>query len=90
MLQTTLLTLISPPVIIIATSALASQAGWVGVQDGGGFVGGLEGMREGLGQVLAMASTGWWVHGLWTSVVIWLIWWPGWLCASFIAASSGV
>ncbi|TID14081.1 Glycosylphosphatidylinositol protein transamidase GAA1 component [Venturia nashicola] len=92
-LQTTLLILISPPVIIIAASALASQAGWVGVQDvdhGGRFVGGLEGMREGLGQVLAMASTGWWVHGLWTSVVIWLVWWPGWLCASFVAASRGV
>ncbi|KAF2399908.1 Glycosylphosphatidylinositol:protein transamidase, GAA1 component [Trichodelitschia bisporula] len=42
----------------------------------------------GLGEVLRRASFGWWVNGLWTSVVVWLIWWPAWFVASFIVGSG--
>jgi glycosylphosphatidylinositol transamidase len=69
-LQTTLLTLISPPIVIIAASSL-----W-NVPD------------VSLSQVLAMATTGWWIHGLWTGVVVWLVWWPAWFTASFLAGSG--
>jgi glycosylphosphatidylinositol transamidase len=65
-LQSTLLALISPPVIIIAASTLWN----------------VDGLS--LSQVLAMASTGWWIHGLWTSVVVWCVWWPAWFCACLL------
>jgi glycosylphosphatidylinositol transamidase len=37
-----------------------------------------------LKEVLEMAMAGWWVHGLWTSLVVWLVWWPAWFAASFV------
>ncbi|KAF2433851.1 Glycosylphosphatidylinositol:protein transamidase, GAA1 component [Tothia fuscella] len=41
-----------------------------------------------LSQVLAMATTGWWIHGLWTGVVVWLVWWPAWFTASFLVGAG--
>jgi glycosylphosphatidylinositol transamidase len=43
---------------------------------------GIDGLA--LREVLSMAMTGWWIHGLWTSLVIWLVWWPSWFAASFL------
>jgi glycosylphosphatidylinositol transamidase len=71
-IQSTLLALISPPVIIIAASTLWN----------------IEGIS--LSQVLAMASTGWWVHGLWTGVVVWCVWWPAWFCACLVVGAGWV
>jgi GPI-anchor transamidase subunit GAA1 len=42
----------------------------------------------GLGEVLRMAGFGWWVWGLWTQVVVWLVWWPSWCVGSLVAASG--
>jgi len=69
-IQSILLTAISPPVVIIAASTFWKVDGLT------------------LSQVLAMATTGWWIHGLWTSVVVWLVWWPAWFTASFLAGSG--
>ncbi|KIW00836.1 uncharacterized protein PV09_07596 [Verruconis gallopava] len=43
---------------------------------------GIDGLA--LGDVLNMAMTGWWIHGLWTSLVVWLVWWPSWFAVSFL------
>lgn len=43
---------------------------------------GIEGI--GLGEVLEMAMSGWWIHGMWTGIVVWLVWWPSWFAASFV------
>jgi glycosylphosphatidylinositol transamidase len=42
----------------------------------------------GLGEVLRMAEFGWWVWGLWTQVVVWLVWWPAWFAGCFVLASQ--
>ena len=44
----------------------------------------------GLSEVLRVASFGWWVWGLWTQVVVWLVWWPAWLSGCFVLASQGL
>ncbi|KAL9096418.1 MAG: hypothetical protein Q9165_001415 [Trypethelium subeluteriae] len=36
-------------------------------------------------EVLTAASMGWHVHGLWTQVVVWLLWWPAWFIGSVVA-----
>ncbi|KAF2838475.1 Glycosylphosphatidylinositol:protein transamidase, GAA1 component [Patellaria atrata CBS 101060] len=36
--------------------------------------------------VLLRASFGWQVHGLWTQVVVWLVWWPAWFCGTVVMA----
>jgi glycosylphosphatidylinositol transamidase len=45
-------------------------------------VAGIEGV--GLAEVLEMAMSGWWIHGIWTGIVVWLVWWPGWVAGSFV------
>jgi glycosylphosphatidylinositol transamidase len=68
--QVLLLTALSPPVVVTIATTVASQYfGFAGVD---------------LGQVLGMAMQGWWVHGLWTSLVVWLVWWPAWFAVSFV------
>ena len=34
--------------------------------------------------VLGMAMSGWWVHGLWTGLVVWLVWWPAWFLGCLV------
>jgi GPI-anchor transamidase subunit GAA1 len=43
-------------------------------------------VRGGLAEVLSTAAFGWWVYGLWTQVVVWLVWWPAWLVGCFVLA----
>jgi glycosylphosphatidylinositol transamidase len=38
----------------------------------------------GLDKVLAEAAFGWWVYGLWTQVIVWLVWWPAWLAGGYV------
>jgi glycosylphosphatidylinositol transamidase len=38
--------------------------------------------------VLVKAAEGWEVWGLWTQVVVWLVWWPAWFCGSVVVASG--
>lgn len=35
-------------------------------------------------ELLAQASFGWHVWGMWTQVVVWLVWWPAWVTASVV------
>jgi GPI-anchor transamidase subunit GAA1 len=44
----------------------------------------------GLSEVLRMASFGWWIWGLWTQVVVWLVWWPAWFSGCFVLASQSL
>lgn len=46
-----------------------------GVGDGGGM---------GVGEVLRQAAFGWRVWGMYTSVVIWGVWWPAWLVGAVV------
>jgi glycosylphosphatidylinositol transamidase len=43
-------------------------------------------VRGGLVEVLGTAAFGWAVYGLWTQVVVWLVWWPAWLVGCFVLA----
>jgi glycosylphosphatidylinositol transamidase len=43
-------------------------------------------VKGGLGEVLGTAAFGWAVYGLWTQVVVWLVWWPAWLVGCFVLA----
>lgn len=38
--------------------------------------------------ILAQASFGWHVWGMWTQVVVWLVWWPAWVIAGVVAANG--
>ena len=40
----------------------------------------------GLVDVLLKAAEGWHVWGLWTQVVVWLVWWPAWFAGSVVVA----
>ena len=33
-------------------------------------------------EVMAMATFGWKVWGVWTQVIVWCVWWPAWLAAA--------
>ncbi|KAF2641545.1 Glycosylphosphatidylinositol:protein transamidase, GAA1 component [Massarina eburnea CBS 473.64] len=37
-------------------------------------------------EVLLKAAEGWHVWGLWTQVVVWLVWWPAWFVGSVVVA----
>ncbi|KAF2008185.1 Glycosylphosphatidylinositol:protein transamidase, GAA1 component [Amniculicola lignicola CBS 123094] len=39
-------------------------------------------------QVLVQAAEGWHVWGLWTQVVVWLVWWPAWFAGSVVVAGG--
>lgn len=38
--------------------------------------------------VLVKAAEGWHVWGMWTQVVVWLVWWPAWFSGSVVVASG--
>ncbi|OCK84882.1 Glycosylphosphatidylinositol:protein transamidase, GAA1 component [Lepidopterella palustris CBS 459.81] len=38
--------------------------------------------------VLVQAAEGWHVWGLWTQVVVWLVWWPAWFAGAVVVAGS--
>lgn len=40
--------------------------------------------------ILVKAAEGWHIWGLWTQVVVWLVWWPAWFCGSVVVASGMV
>ncbi|PVH96606.1 Glycosylphosphatidylinositol:protein transamidase, GAA1 component [Periconia macrospinosa] len=40
----------------------------------------------GIMEVLIKAAEGWQVWGLWTQVVVWLVWFPAWTVAAFVVA----
>jgi glycosylphosphatidylinositol transamidase len=42
----------------------------------------------GLPEVLRMATFGWWVYGLWTQVIVWLVWWPAWFTSCYVLAAQ--
>ncbi|KAF2470317.1 Glycosylphosphatidylinositol:protein transamidase, GAA1 component [Lindgomyces ingoldianus] len=39
-------------------------------------------------EVLVQAAEGWHVWGLWTQVVVWLVWWPAWFAGSVVVAGG--
>ncbi|KAF2869022.1 Gaa1-like protein [Massariosphaeria phaeospora] len=39
-------------------------------------------------EVLVKAAEGWHVWGLWTQVVVWLVWWPAWFAGSVVVAGG--
>jgi len=39
-------------------------------------------------KVLVQAAEGWHIFGLWTQVVVWLVWWPAWFTGSFVVAGG--
>ncbi|KAF1838007.1 Glycosylphosphatidylinositol:protein transamidase, GAA1 component [Decorospora gaudefroyi] len=41
-----------------------------------------------LAQVLVQGAVGWHVWGLWTQVVVWLVWFPAWLVGAVVVASG--
>jgi GPI-anchor transamidase subunit GAA1 len=42
----------------------------------------------GLSEVLRMAAFGWTVYGLWTQVIVWLVWWPAWFASCYVLAAQ--
>ncbi|KAF2704174.1 Glycosylphosphatidylinositol:protein transamidase, GAA1 component [Pleomassaria siparia CBS 279.74] len=38
--------------------------------------------------VLVKAAEGWHVWGLWTQVVVWLVWWPAWFAGSVVVSGG--
>lgn len=44
--------------------------------------------RYDLGVLLMKAAEGWHVWGMWTQVVLWLVWWPAWFSAAVIVATG--
>ncbi|GME35539.1 Gaa1-like GPI transamidase component [Neofusicoccum parvum] len=78
-LQYALLAALSPVTVVgIASQELMGKglaAGhWVG----------LDAVR----QVLVHAAFGWHVWGLWTQVVVWLVWWPAWFVGAVVVTGS--
>ncbi|KAF2728263.1 Glycosylphosphatidylinositol:protein transamidase, GAA1 component [Polyplosphaeria fusca] len=41
-----------------------------------------------IGDILVGAAEGWHVWGLWTQVVVWLVWWPAWVAGGVVAATG--
>jgi glycosylphosphatidylinositol transamidase len=41
-----------------------------------------------LGEVLTLAATGWHVWGLWTQVIVWLVWLPAWIVGATVVAGG--
>lgn len=45
-------------------------------------------MKKDVAALLAQASFGWHVWGMWTQVIVWLVWWPAWVIAGVVAANG--
>jgi glycosylphosphatidylinositol transamidase len=39
-------------------------------------------------EILVQAAEGWHVWGLWTQVVVWLVWWPSWFAGAVVVGSG--
>ncbi|KAF2752217.1 Glycosylphosphatidylinositol:protein transamidase, GAA1 component [Sporormia fimetaria CBS 119925] len=39
-------------------------------------------------EVLLKAAEGWHVWGLWTQVIVWLVWWPAWVVGGVVASQG--
>jgi glycosylphosphatidylinositol transamidase len=46
-------------------------------------------MEADLAHVLVVAAQGWHISGLWTQVVVWLVWFPAWVVGT-VVVSSGI
>jgi glycosylphosphatidylinositol transamidase len=44
-------------------------------------------MEGDLAHVLIVAAQGWHISGLWTQVVVWLVWFPAWVVSTVVVAS---
>ncbi|EKG10631.1 Gaa1-like GPI transamidase component [Macrophomina phaseolina MS6] len=78
-LQYALLVLLSPVTVVgVASQELVgkglARGDWVGV--------------DAVRQVLVQAAMGWHVWGLWTQVVVWLVWWPAWFVGAVVVSGS--
>lgn len=47
-------------------------------------------MPGGLEELLRQAGFGWLVCGLWTQVVVWLVWFPSWWVGAYVIAADGL
>ncbi|KAK0658626.1 GPI transamidase component GAA1 [Lasiodiplodia hormozganensis] len=77
--QFALLVLLSPVTVVgVASQELEGKGllkgDWVG----------LEAVR----QVMVQAAFGWHVWGLWTQVVVWLVWWPAWFVGAVVVSGG--
>jgi glycosylphosphatidylinositol transamidase len=41
-----------------------------------------------LSEVLRLSAVGWHVWGMWTQVVVWIVWFPAWLVGATIVAGG--
>jgi len=41
-----------------------------------------------IGDILKEAAFGWGVHGMWTPMVVWCVWYPAWLVGCMLASAS--
>lgn len=78
-IQFALLVLLSPVTVVgVASQELGGKGllkgDWVG----------LEAVR----QVMVQAAFGWHVWGLWTQVVVWLVWWPAWFVGAVVVSGG--
>lgn len=67
--STALLNLLAPTAVLAGWSAY-----WWGASKGVGSI----------GEVLKEAAFGWRVWGMYTSVVVWGVWWPAWLVGAVV------
>ena len=42
----------------------------------------------GVVNVLVQAAEGWHVWGMWTQLVVWLVWWPAWFAGAVVVAGT--
>jgi len=47
-------------------------------------------MPGGLEELLRQAGFGWLICGLWTQVVVWLVWFPSWWVGVYVIAADGL
>jgi len=45
-------------------------------------------VQGGIAEALAQAGFGWWVSGMWTQVVVWLVWFPAWWVGLYVLSTS--
>lgn len=45
-------------------------------------------VKGGVGEVLRQSGFGWWVCGQWTSVIVWLVWFPSWWTGVYVLSGA--
>ncbi|KAI9717251.1 MAG: Glycosyl phosphatidyl inositol protein transamidase complex subunit [Chrysothrix sp. TS-e1954] len=81
-LYSRLLNLIAPTTVLLIGGLLwrgSGAGGWKGVQ-----------AFEGVKELLMKASFAWTVHGTWTAVVVWVVWWPAWITGAVVAGMGAL